>query len=307
MTQIERHIPVLSQKLLVNLDLSNGDRVIDCTLGDGGHTEQILQKIIPNGRVLAIDIDPEAVLKAKQFLYSYQKNIIYERDNFANLDQIVYRHNFEPVKAIVADLGWSTSQFKERGRGFSFRNNEPLDMRYGGELDYDKKTAEEILNSYNFSELLRIFRIYGEEKFSQAITQAILDYRHKKRITTTQELVEIVLDVYRQKLNSKRQIPWVGGLHPATKVFQALRIEVNQELENLESLLRQAIDILDRNGRLAIISFHSLEDRIVKHFFKNLDKNKFEILTKKPLIASEEEIKNNPRARSAKLRIIRKK
>lgn len=299
-----RHVPVLLKEVISNLQFASGMNVIDCTLGDGGHAEEILKKIGNGGRLLGIDADPEAILQAKKYLYPFAKQLIYVRDNFRNLKKIVLNNNFQPVNTILIDLGWSGPQFEERGRGFSFkRREEPLDMRYFGE---NIGSAADVLNTRTEKELARIFSDYGEEKLSKKIAEEIIETRKLKEIKTVGDLVEVILRVYRKKLGSDREIPWVGGLHPATKVFQALRLEVNDELGSLEQTLPQAVEILAPGGRLAIISFHSLEDRMVKHFFKKQKNKTVRIINKKPLICSEEECQNNPRARSAKLRVVEK-
>lgn len=304
-----RHMPVLLNEVLASLQLKSGMNAIDCTLGDAGHAEKILEATSPNGKLLGIDADPEAVLRAKQFLYSFEDRVICARDNFTHLQEIIEREKFYPMNAILFDLGWSTPQFEERGRGFSFAKDEPLDMRYEGKIqDTNNKiqiqTAADIVNESSVHELGKIFKGYGEEGLSKEIAKVIVEQRKKSRIERTGQLVEIILEVYRQKLKTKKEIPWVGGLHPATKVFQALRIAVNDELGVLEKALPQAVEALEPGGRIAVISFHSLEDRIVKHFFKG--EKRVKIITKKPIVCSAEEYEGNPRARSAKLRVAEK-
>lgn len=305
-----RHIPVLLNEVLEGLSLKKGAKVIDCTLGDGGHSEAIMDIIGPRGKLLGLDADPESLLRAKRFLYRFEDQITFVRENFANLKKTATENDFLQVDGILFDLGWSSPQFAERSRGFSFDKDEPLNMRYdnkcqvfGNENCVD---AAHIINEYNLEDLVWIFKNYGEEDLSIEIAQAILKERKNKKITTSKDLTEIVLEVYRQKLRTDKEIPWVGGLHPATKVFQALRIAVNNELEILSNVLPDAFELLKSGGRLAVISFHSLEDRIIKHFFQSLPYAKAKIITKKPITATEQEINQNPRARSAKLRIIEK-
>ncbi len=336
-----RHEPVLLKEIIESLDLQSNDNVVDCTLGDAGHSEAMLEKIAPKGKLLGIDLDAEAVLRAKRFLYRFatatagsrltavKDRAIIVRDNFANLKKIIDENNFGPVNAILMDLGWSSPQFAERGRGFSFQTDEPLDMRYDAFCHCEQseaipsdgsankgvatslrllamttQTAADILNDYSENDLAGIFKNLGEENLNKEIAKAIVSFRKNKAIEKTGELTEIILQVYRAKLHSDKEIPWIGGLHPATKVFQALRMEVNHELDNLKSALPQAVDLLASGGRLAVISFHSLEDRIVKHFFQS--NKQIKLINKKPIMASEEEIKKNPRARSAKLRVVEK-
>ncbi|MFH0857658.1 MAG: 16S rRNA (cytosine(1402)-N(4))-methyltransferase RsmH [Candidatus Magasanikbacteria bacterium] len=300
-----RHEPVLLQEVIHSLQLKPGMNVIDCTLGDAGHSEEILKYTAPFGRLLGIDADAESLIRAKQYLYEESKRVIFVRDNFVHLKNIVEREGFHPVHRILADFGWSSPQFAERGRGFSFQNaEEVLDMRYN--VREDTPSAKDIVNSYTEDELYQIFRRYGEEKLCKEIARGVVEERKNKHITTVGDFVEIVLKQYRKKLHTDKEVPWIGGLHPATKVFQALRIEVNKELEVIETFLPQGLEVLSSGGILAVITFHSLEDRIVKHFFKKQNKKVFQILTKKPIICSEEEGKRNPRARSAKLRLIQK-
>ncbi len=305
-----RHIPVLQKEVLEALSLKSGDNVVDCTLGDGGHAEAMLSAIEPDGRLLGIDADPESLLRAKRYLYRFGEQALFARDNFVNLEKIVAEHNFFPIQAVLMDLGWSSPQFEERNRGFSFEpplgGDEPLDMRYtpaNGTTD----TAAKIINQWSIKEIEEIFRRFGEEKYSQEIAEAIDLYRNKEAIETTKQLVGIILGVYRNKLYSTKEVPWLrGNIHPATKVFQALRIVVNQELEVLKQALPQALKVLSTKGRLAVITFHSLEDRIVKQYFQSLPVEVATIITKKPIVASEDEVVRNPRSRSAKLRILEK-
>ncbi len=304
-----KHIPVLLAETIDSLQLKPGMNVIDCTLGDAGHSEAMLEKIAPSGRLLGIDLDPEAVLRAKQFLYQFADRTVFVRDNFVNLQNIIEKNNFSPVQAILMDLGWSTPQFEERGRGFSFLTDEPLDMQYSGNQMTEAKnqmSAAEIVNTYTKEELKKMLKQLGEEPFSAEIADKIVEYRKNKQFEKTGELVEVILQVYREKLRSAAQIPWIGGLHPATKVFQALRIEVNHELESLKSVLPQAVEMLASGGRFAVITFHSLEDRIVKQYFKTMENKQIRLVNKKPIIASAEELGTNPKARSAKLRVVEK-
>ncbi len=299
-----RHEPVLLNEVIDALQLKPGSNVIDCTLGDGGHTEEILKATAPDGRVLGIDADPESLMRAKQYLHSEESRMVFARENFEHLGKIIAESEFGPVHGILMDLGWSSPQFAERKRGFSFQNmDEPLDMRYtpNGEM----RTAAELLEVSAAEELEEVFKTYGEESLSKEITLAIKAY--EQRINSTGDLVNIVLDVYRKKLKTNKEVPWIGGLHPATKVFQALRIAVNDEFGVIERALPQAIDALETGGRLAVISFHSGEDRIVKHYFKSqAQKKTIELITKKPIVATDEEAERNTRARSAKLRVIKK-
>jgi len=288
------HIPVLLKEAIKVLNPKPKEVFIDATFGDGGHATEILKKILPGGKLLAIDWDKDAVEKAKKSEIFQKPEIIIVNENYANLPEIVKKLRFPKADGLIVDLGFSTGQL-ESGRGFSFLKNEPLDMRFAKNNDL---TAAEVINSFSEKDLADIFFKYGEEKFSRRIAKEIYKERKRKRILTTLELSEIIKRAVPENYERKR-------IHPATRVFQALRIYVNFELENLKTLLSGMKNVLNPGGRVAIISFHSLEDRIVKNYFKELEKEKkAQILTKKPIIASEEEVKNNPKSRSAKLRAI---
>ena len=307
-----RHVPVLINEVMDALNLKPGMNVIDCTLGDGGHSEKILEATSPNGKLLGIDVDPESLLRAKQFLYRFEGRVTYVRENFIHLKKIVEENSFLGVQGILMDFGWSSPQFADRERGLSFQNpNELLDMRFGSSFNtpifgLNNPTAAELLNTLTHEQLEYIFSAYGEENLSGEIARHIQECRKSKSVETVGDLVEIILQVYRKKLNTDKEIPWIGGLHPATKVFQALRIAVNDELGVIEKVLPDAIDVLESGGRLAVITFHSLEDRIVKHYFKSIDEKTIKIISKKPVVCGEQEYKQNPPSRSAKLRVIEK-
>ncbi len=307
-----RHVPVLLREVIELLNLRSGMNIVDCTLGDGGHSEKILEKIAPEGKLLGIDVDPESLLRAKQFLYRFEGRVIFVRDNFVQLKEILKNGQLGRVDGILMDFGWSSPQFMQRSRGLSFQNpEEPLDMRYGSSFEtalfgLDNPTAKDLVNQLPAEQLEYIFSRFGEENLSRDIAKKIVEERKQKEIQTVGELVEIVLSTYRTKLKTEKEIPWVGGLHPATKVFQALRIAVNDELGVIEKVLPQAVEALSSGGRLAVITFHSLEDRIVKHFFKSKEGKDIEIITKKPIECDTEEYTNNPPSRSAKLRVVQK-
>jgi len=284
------HIPVLQKEVIKYLDPKPNEDFIDCTIGEAGHTTAILEKNAPKGKVLGIDWDSEKIknLKAKK----EKGRIILICDSFINLEEIVKKEKFSLVSGILFDLGFSSWDLEESERGFSFLKEEPLDMRYNIQ---NPLTAEKILNFWSKLEIERVLREYGEEQFSKKIAEKIIDFRRIKPIETTSHLVEII----------KRAVPFQyqhKKIHPATKTFQALRITVNNELNNIEEALPQAVKILAPGGRLVVISFHSLEDRIIKNFYRSCASKKLNILTKKPIKPQEEEIKINPRARSAKLR-----
>lgn len=270
------HIPVLKKEVLQYLNPENNKNIIDCTIDGGGHSYVILEKNKPGGKVLGIELDKELCQKLENL-----DRLIIVNDSYVNLKKIVGKNNFIPVNGILFDLGMSSWQIEESGRGFTFQKNEPLDMRYDISRDL---TAGKIVNQWPEDKIADILKRYGEERFAEKIAKNIIKARPLK---TTFDLVKAI--GWRRK----------GRIHPATRVFQALRITANNELECLERSLSQAEEILAPKGRLVVISFHSLEDRIVKNFFK---KSNLRILTKKPITALSEEIKSNPRARSAKLR-----
>ena len=283
------HIPVLLVESTEFL-LGNGGRLyVDCTLGLGGHTKRILEK---NSRayVIGIDRDESAIELAKEDLKEFEGRFSVYKANFKDLDIVLREEGVEKVDGFLFDLGVSMYQLKSE-RGFSFQIDAPLDMRMDRE---QKLTAYKVVNEYPERELARILWEYGEEKLSRKIARAIVQRRKEKPIETTKELAQLVASVFPPRLRH-------GRIHPATRTFQAIRIEVNKELENLESALEKTVKHLNPKGRLVVISFHSLEDRIVKNFFRR-HAEKFLLLTKKPVTPSEEEIRMNPAARSAKLR-----
>lgn len=282
------HIPVLLNEVLEYLDPKPGDRIIDATFGFGGHAVSIAEKIMPDGKLLGIERDPSVIRQTE----SLPGNINLIHGHFGNLKYLADSNNFDNADGILMDIGFSSFHIDESHRGFSFQKDEPLDMRY--DPTNNDLTADYVLNNYSEAEIAEILYTLGEERFSRRIAKNIVE---RRPIKTTFELVEAI----------KASVPfWYkrGKVHFATKTFQALRIHVNQELDLLNMGLEQAEEVLKPGGRLAVISFHSLEDRIVKNFFK---KETFEILTKKPITPSEEEIKANPRSRSAKLRVVIKK
>jgi len=287
------HIPVLKKEVLQYLDPKPNENFIDCTFGQGGHTAAILEKSKPSGKVLGIELDNELYQRLKLRMaefpiskFQIPKRSILTNDSYTNLKKIVEKYSFRPVQGILFDLGMSSWHLEESGRGFTFLKDEPLDMRYNPENDL---TAEKIVNNYSQEKIEKILKEYGEERFAKRIAKRIIQARPKK-IKSTFQLVEII----------KKAVPGKRTkIHPATRTFQALRIAVNDELNNFKKALFQAVEVLEKGGRIVIISFHSLEDRIVKNFFKD---SNLKVLTKKPIIPSQEEIKINPRSRSAKLR-----
>ena len=278
------HIPVLQKEVVKYLDPKPNENFIDCTVGEGGHASAILEKNGPKGKVLGIDRDPGQIKNLKFKIKNWEKRIIPICDDYVNLGEIVRKNKFGPVNGILFDLGISSWHLEESGRGFSFKRREPLDMRFdaNGAL-----TAEKIVNYWSKFEIEKILLDYGEEKKAERIVQRIIEARSLRPIANTLQLGEIIKK---------------AGAFPQ-QTFQALRIAVNDELNNLSKALPQAVQILEPGGRLAVISFHSLEDRIVKNFLKDPS---FILLTKKPIAPDFKEIRNNPRSRSAKLRAIKK-
>lgn len=285
------HIPVLLIETLQYLDPKPGDNFIDCTVGEGGHALAILKMIAPNGRVLGIDRDAGMADLIRSRVV--ESRFIMEHGNFADVEEIAKKHNFSKINGALFDFGISSWQLEESGAGFSFKNIEPLDMRF--DRTKDTETAESILNSWPKEALYRIISEFGEERYARRIAKEIYISRKKERIKTTDQLVAII----------SRAVPHRGEkIHFATRTFQALRIAVNSELDNLEKGVKSVINLLSSGGRIAAISFHSLEDRRVKNIFRGSPGLK--IITKKPIAPSYEEIRNNPRARSAKLRVAEK-
>lgn len=289
------HIPVLLKEAIDLLNVRKDSRYIDATLGLGGHSLEILKR---GGRVLGVEVDERSLGEARKRLEEagFSGQIVAVQENFRELKEIASTQGFVPCDGVLFDLGMSSWQLEKSGRGFSFQREEPLDMRMDKRLAV---TAADLLNGLTRDELARVFQKYGEEQSAYRIASAVVRARTLKPFKTTGDLVSVVEGVVGKK--GKRQI------HPATRVFQALRIAVNDEIGNLRSALPQAFAILAKGGRLAVISFHSLEDGEVKHFFKKLsDEGLGAAVTLKPLIPTEGEIKTNPRARSAKLRVIEK-
>lgn len=271
----------------VELLLENKGRLyVDCTIGLGGHARRILEKN-PQAYLIGIDRDPYALEKAEENLRDFEGRFSLYHANFSQLDEVLRQEGVKEVDGFLFDLGVSMLQLKS-DRGFSFQRSAPLDMRMDPR---ESLTAYKVINTYSERELERIFREYGEEKKAKQLAKAIVLARSKKPIETTEELVNIILSV----------IPYRGRIHPATKVFQAIRIEVNKELESIDIALEKTLYFLKKGGRIVVIAFHSLEDRIVKNFFKR-HKDRLKLLTKKPITPSMEEIRQNPASRSAKLR-----
>jgi len=301
------HIPVLVEEVIEALNVTPGSRYVDCTLGGGGHASAILQRCQPSGELLGIDSDPEAIKLAQHNLYDYFESTILINANFSNLEQICTETGFSPVDGILFDLGLSSLQLGTAERGFSFQRNGPLDMRFNPD---EKLTAADIVNKLPETKLAQLIRIYGEETFAERIAANIVQNRP---INDTAELAIIEtnsIGVHR------------GKIHPATKTFQALRIAVNRELEYLTSALEQTLNCLNSGGRLVVLSYHSLEDRIVKNFMLRESKAclcpvdipecrchhepKLQLITRNVIVPTDKEVEINPRSRSAKLRVAQR-
>lgn len=302
------HRPVLLEETINGLNIKADGIYVDCTVGGGGHSKEILKKLNSSGRLIAIDQDEEALKEAQENLFDYGDQVTFVKSNYSHLDSILDSLGLDKVDGILMDIGVSSHQLDEESRGFSYRFDAPLDMRM--DLDSDL-TAKYIVNNYSQEDLEYILWNYGEEKWGKRIAEFIVEARQDKEIETTFDLVEILKNAIPKKARLNK--------HPGKKTFQALRIEVNKELDVLENTIDVAVDKLNRNGRLAIITFHSLEDRIVKNKFKDLAKGcvcppdfpvcvcnkvrEIKIINRKPITASEEELEVNNRAKPAKLRI----
>ena len=316
-----KHYPVMLNEAVDALNCQNGKTYIDGTLGGGSYSELILKRISPDGRLFSFDVDKDAIDAASKKLKDY-KNLTIVNDSYTNIKKYLEKNKiFEITGGIVFDFGASTPQLTSDTRGFSFLKNSKLDMRFNQDAEF---SAYDVVNDYKEDELVRIFSEYGEERFSKRIAKMIAEKRKIAKIETTQELVDIIFEAT-PRIKSK--------IHPATRVFQAIRIEVNHELDNIKNTLNDVLTLLSNDAILSIVTFHSLEDRIVKNIFKHYSKewigepgqegkviNRYmvmpnardynppilELVNKKPITASEEEVKVNPPSRSAKLRVARR-
>ena len=306
------HISVLLYECIEALNIRDGYTYIDCTAGGGGHSLEIAKRMGPNSRLICFDRDKNAIKAATERLHDYLDRVTFVNENFETLGKVISELNIDNLGGVLADLGCSSHQFDTPERGFSYMHDAPLDMR----MDIDAPlSAYEVVNEYAEFELRRVIFEYGEERFAPRIASAIVKAREASPIKTTGELSDII----------KSAIPKaqrMDGPHPAKRTFQAIRIEVNRELDSIRPLIESATAALVPGGRIAIISFHSLEDRIVKQTYKSLasgctcpkdfpvcvcgNKPKLKDVTKKPTLPSEEELTNNPRSRSAKLRVAKK-
>ena len=303
-----KHYTVMKEEAVDALNCQPGKIYVDCTLGGGGHSELILERIQPDGKLIAFDVDQDAIDAAQIRLKDY-KNLIIVKNSYRNIKNVLKNLGIEKITGgVLFDLGASYHQFNKGERGFSFSKEAPLDMRFNQDAEF---SAYDVVNTYSEADLVRIFSEYGEERFSKRIAKKIIEQRKLQKLETTTELANLIVNC----------TPHVkSSIHPATRVFQAIRIEVNQELTNVKNTLNDVLDLLGFGAIISVISFHSLEDRLVKHTFKyhsqrcHCDKSQMichcpppilEIVNKKPIEASEGEIKINPPSRSAKLRIAR--
>lgn len=307
------HIPAMSEEVVHYLNCIPGNIYVDCTLGGSGHARAICKKIIPTGLLIGIDQDIDAIRNAKKVLKPYELNIHLFHSNFINLPDVLNQLNIAAVDGILLDLGLSLHHLESSGRGFSFKRDEPLDMRMN--ITSEIKAAD-IINTFEQKALARLFKHYGEERWASQIAKRIVTMRARQPITTSAQLADIISSTVPKRVSLKQKI------HPATRVFMALRIAVNKELERLDTFMENAPSLLNPNGRLCVIAYHSLEDRIVKHRIKSFeadcicpkefptcvcDKKKVvRSLTKKAIRPTEKEMNMNPNARSARLRVAEK-
>ncbi len=298
------HVPVLLKEVIDYLNPQANENFIDATVGEGGHTAAILERNKPKGKVLGIEMDLELYQKLKSCMaefpisnFQFSNRLILVNDSYINLKKIVEKNHFKPVHGILFDLGMCSWHLEASRRGFSYLKDEPLDMRFNPK---NSLTAAEIINFWDIEKIEKILKEFGEERYARRISLAIKEMRKKEKIIGTHQLVDILKRVLPKNYDKKR-------MHFATRTFQALRITVNNELQIIENGIKQAIKILEPGGKITVISFHSLEDRIVKNLFREKAKIKeLSILTKKPISPCSEEIRNNPRSRSAKLRAAEK-
>ncbi len=291
------HIPVLTEPLLERIQLPTDGIMVDATAGHGGHSRLFGQTLSPAGKILGIDVDQNSIHRAQLVLSDLSCQVALVRENFEKIDEVLTAQDIGKVDFILADLGFCSAQLNDAERGLSFQKPMPLDMRLDSRLT---TTAADLVNTLSQTELADIIYQYGEDRASRRIARFIVQQRQQKKITTTMELAMLVC-------RAMKQSPRPRQIHPATRTFQALRIAVNREMDCLDRFLKVTPELLKPGGFLAIISFHSLEDRRVKYSFKqNKADGLFDILTKKPITASQDEIRQNPRSRSAKLRIAKR-
>ncbi|MDD3594704.1 MAG: 16S rRNA (cytosine(1402)-N(4))-methyltransferase RsmH [Candidatus Gastranaerophilales bacterium] len=304
-----KHYTVMKKEAVDGLNCQNGLIYLDCTLGGGGHSFEIASAIQPDGKLIAFDVDEVAINIASEKLKPFS-NVTIVKDSYSNFEETLRRLNISKITGgVLLDLGASYYQLTSQARGFSFSKDAKLDMRFDLDSDF---TAYDLINTYSEQELADVFYYYGEERLSRRLARVIVEKRTQKKIETTLELADII----------KHALPYKNSrVHPATRIFQAIRIEVNSELKNVENTLKNVVTFLEKNARIVVITFHSLEDRIVKRIFRELSSDcnckkadmickcppkSLELINKKPLCATDEEIRVNPPSRSAKLRVAKK-
>ncbi len=294
MSEAPLHVPVMNREIISYLKLEPGDRVVDCTLGMGGHSFEIAKIIGPQGRLIAIDRDNESLSVAKERLKEFCDRCTFVQSDFRRIDEVLSSLEIQEVDGMLFDLGISSYQLDNSSRGFSLKNDGPLDMR----MDKDSYiSAQDLVNSLSEKEISSILKNFGEERWHNRIARFLVQQRAKNPIESTQDLSDLVMQAIPRRFQNQK-------IHPATRTFQAFRIAVNRELEALEIALDKCVDYLKKGARLCVISFHSLEDRIVKEKFRQfLKEGKFTLIEKKPLRPTFEETCDNPRSRSARLRI----
>ena len=307
------HVSVLLNECIENLDIKEDGVYVDCTMGGAGHSKEIVKRLSDKGLFIGFDQDKNAIATAKERLSEYSDRVKFVHSNFENIKEELEKLGIEKIDGVLADLGVSSHQLDEADRGFSYMHDAPLDMRMDVRKDF---SAYDVVNTYSEEQLARIIRDYGEDNWAKRIAKFIVEEREEKTIENTGELVEIIKKAIPKKAR-------IDGPHPAKRTFQAIRIEVNNELGVINKMIEDAVSMMNKGGRVCIITFHSLEDRIVKNEFKDLslscvcppalpicqcDKvSEVKVITRKPILPSDEEIEINPRARSAKLRVAEKK
>ncbi len=307
------HVSVLLNECIENLNIKEDGVYVDCTMGGAGHSKEIVKRLSDKGLFIGFDQDKNAIATAKERLSEYSDRVKFVHSNFENIKEELEKLGIEKIDGVLADLGVSSHQLDEADRGFSYMHDAPLDMRMDVRQSF---SAYDVVNTYSEEDLARIIRDYGEDNWAKRIAKFIVEERKEKTIENTGELVEIIKKAIPKKAR-------IDGPHPAKRTFQAIRIEVNNELGVINKMIRDAVSMMNKGGRVCIITFHSLEDRIVKNEFKDLslscvcppalpicqcDKvSEVKVITRKPILPSDEEIEINPRARSAKLRVAEKK
>ncbi|GAA3648002.1 16S rRNA (cytosine(1402)-N(4))-methyltransferase RsmH [Asaccharospora irregularis] len=307
------HVSVLLDECIENLNIKPDGVYVDCTMGGAGHSKEIVKKLSNKGLFIGFDQDKNAIKTAKERLSEYSDRVKFVHSNFENIKDELEKIGVYKIDGVLADLGVSSHQLDEADRGFSYMQDAPLDMRMDVRCEF---SAYDVVNGYTEEELAKIIKDYGEENWAKRIAKFIVEERKEKKIETTKELVDIIKKAIPKKAR-------IDGPHPAKRTFQAIRIEVNNELGVITKMIEDASSIMNKGGRICIITFHSLEDRIVKNAFKELSldcicpphlpmcqcdkKSEVKIITRKPIIPTDEEIEVNPRSRSAKLRVAEKK